>query len=67
MRCSFLIAMFILAIGAHEQPTGGASKRGVARAPFGKTGDGRAVEIYTLTNAHGVEMRVITYGGTSCR
>lgn len=63
MRCSFLIAMFILAIGAQEQPTGGASKRGVARAPFGKTGDGRAVEIYTLTNAHGVEMRVITYGG----
>lgn len=41
----------------------GQSKRGVMRAPFGKTRDGKAVEIYTLTNAHGLEMRVITYGG----
>ena len=41
----------------------GQSKRGVTRAPFGKTRDGKAVEIYTLTNAHGLEMRVITYGG----
>jgi aldose 1-epimerase len=63
MRCATLIAMFILAWAAHDQPTGDASERGVARAPFGKTGNGQAVEIYTLTNAQGVEMRVITYGG----
>jgi aldose 1-epimerase len=55
--------MFILAFAAHDEQTGGASKRGVARAPFGKTGNGQTVEIYTLTNAQGVEMRVITYGG----
>jgi len=41
----------------------GQSKRGVTRAAFGKTRDGRAVEIYTLTNANGLEMHVITYGG----
>src|SRR5215218_363008 len=45
-----------------EQPSAG-TKRGVTRAPFGTTGDKKPVEIYTLTNAHGVEMRVITYGG----
>jgi aldose 1-epimerase len=54
--------MFILAFGAHDQQPAGAAKRGVTRAPFGTTRDRKAIEIYTLTNAHGVEMRVITYG-----
>ncbi len=35
----------------------------VRRAPFGHLPDGRAVEQFTLTNAHGLEVRVITYGG----
>jgi aldose 1-epimerase len=35
----------------------------VTRAPFGKLKDGSAVEIFTLTNANGVEVRAITYGG----
>src|SRR2546429_4692398 len=34
-----------------------------ARSPFGQLPDGRAVEQFTLTNAHGIEVRVITYGG----
>ena len=33
------------------------------RAPFGKLKDGSAVEVFTLTNAKGVEVRAITYGG----
>ena len=37
---------------------------GVTRAPFGRLPDGRAVELFTLTNAHGVEVRAMTYGGT---
>jgi aldose 1-epimerase len=37
--------------------------RGVTRAPFGTLRNNTPVEIYTLTNAHGVEMRVINYGG----
>ena len=39
--------------------------RGVAhasRGPFGRLRDGRAVETFTLTNAHGVELRAMTYG-----
>src|SRR5437773_7929848 len=35
----------------------------VTRAPFGTLPDGRAVELFTLTNEHGVEVRAITYGG----
>lgn len=35
----------------------------VTRTPFGHTPTGDAVDLFTLTNAHGVEMRAITYGG----
>lgn len=34
----------------------------VSRAPFGQLPDGRAVELFTLTNAHGIEVRAMTYG-----
>lgn len=36
---------------------------GVTRAPFGKLADGRAVELYTLRNANGVEAKITNYGG----
>jgi len=35
----------------------------VTRAPFGTTTAGEAVDLVTLTNAHGMEVRVMTYGG----
>jgi aldose 1-epimerase len=35
----------------------------VARAPFGKTSDGHDVEVFTLENTGGLEVRVLTYGG----
>jgi aldose 1-epimerase len=35
----------------------------ISRAPFGNMPDGSAVEVFTLTNAHGVEVRAINYGG----
>jgi aldose 1-epimerase len=31
---------------------------------FGKTREGQAVELYTLTNRNGVEAKITTYGGT---
>lgn len=34
----------------------------LTRAPFGKLPDGRAVELFTLTNPHGIEVRAMTYG-----
>jgi aldose 1-epimerase len=36
----------------------------VTSQPFGTTADGIAVEEYTLTNANGMEVKLITYGGT---
>ena len=36
---------------------------GVARAPFGRTADGRPAELFTLTNARGIEVRLTNYGG----
>ncbi len=42
---------------------GGKGKATLKKDVFGKTADGQSVEIYTLTNANGVEARITTYGG----
>ena len=39
-----------------------AGKPNVQKEIFGKTNDGEAVEIYTITNAHGLRARVMTWG-----
>jgi aldose 1-epimerase len=44
-------------------PAAAARKATVAKGSFGALPDGTAVDLYTLTNAGGVEARVITYGG----
>jgi aldose 1-epimerase len=49
----------LVCFGAASAQRGG----GVRREEFGKTPDGRAVSVYTLTNRGGAEARVITYGG----
>src|SRR5690349_16977584 len=36
---------------------------GVVKAPFGKTSEGQAVDIYTLSNAKDMKIKIITYGG----
>ncbi|MBO0858025.1 MAG: galactose mutarotase [Chloracidobacterium sp.] len=42
---------------------GGKGKAKLKQEDFGKTKDGQSVEIYTLTNANGVEARITNYGG----
>jgi aldose 1-epimerase len=45
--------------------TAGAGRRtDVTRAAFGRTPAGEAVEVFTLTNPHGLAVRAATYGGT---
>jgi len=52
-----MLATFSLTMTAEAKPT-------VTKASFGKTADGRTVDIYKLTNTKGAEARIITYGGT---
>ncbi len=35
----------------------------IRKQPFGSTAEKKAVDLYTLTNANGVEAGIITYGG----
>jgi aldose 1-epimerase len=39
------------------------STAAIEKQPFGTTADGQSVEEYTLTNAVGMEVKIITYGG----
>lgn len=36
----------------------------VTSAPYGKTSDGKSVEVYTLANSKGLKVRIMTYGAT---
>ena len=51
-----------LALAATAWAAGGAAPA-VSRASFGTMPDQTPVEAFTLTNAHGLEVRAITYGG----
>ncbi len=53
----------LLVLGAAEAAAAAGAAHPVAQSPWGKTSDG-AVDIYTLTNVHGVEARIATYGAT---
>ena len=48
---------------AGAQPAKSASAS-VQKAPFGKTREGVAVDLYTLTNHHGMVAKIMTYGAT---
>jgi aldose 1-epimerase len=39
-------------------------KAGVVKSRFGTTKDGRAVDLYTLTNANGLAVKITNYGAT---
>ncbi|PYO86598.1 MAG: galactose-1-epimerase [Gemmatimonadetes bacterium] len=56
LRSFSISALLILASGCTMH------RDRVSRAPFGELADGRRVELFTLTNAHGIEVRAMTYG-----
>ena len=67
MTSRLLVALATIVIaGCKAAPPPAAvpqSHPSVTRAPYGTTADGTAVEVFTLTNANGLELRAITYGG----
>jgi hypothetical protein len=67
---ALLVAAVSLAGLAASAPAVAASHRAhhasqkalaIPKAPFGRAGD-QPVEIYTLTNVHGIEAKIMTYG-----
>lgn len=55
------VLVAIIALGSSMNVS---AKPKITKDAFGKTADGKAVEIYTLTNTRGAEAQIITYGGT---
>ncbi|MBM3876284.1 MAG: galactose mutarotase [Verrucomicrobia bacterium] len=45
-------------------PAAAPAKRGITRTPFGKTADGKAVDLYTVVNKNGLTAKLTTYGAT---
>jgi aldose 1-epimerase len=53
----------LLAVSLAGCATMSNSNSSISKADFGKTPDGKPVEIYTLHNAKGAEAHIMTYGG----
>jgi aldose 1-epimerase len=49
---------------AAAAPAKGEAAMNVVQSPFGVLPDGAAVDLFTLTNAHGLKARLMTYGAT---
>src|SRR5690242_1679419 len=57
----FLLVLFVSSVLG--QGAAAPARRQVRKESFGKTGNGRPVDLYTLTNSKGMEVRAMTYGG----
>lgn len=66
MQTNYLKVFFLLLVAGLAACTPGKKendRQSVSQEPFGTLSDGTAVTQYTLTNAGGIEMKVIDYGG----
>jgi len=61
-----IVLSFTIVLGSCQTtsaPPGCKSGGQIMKEAFGKTPEGEAVELYTLTNANGLKARIMTYGG----
>ena len=56
------IRLASLAILLAMQGTALAAKADLTVQPWGKTASGETIELYTLTNSHGMEARITNFG-----
>ena len=54
-----LVAVGLMACGPTEEPM----SQSVTSTAFGTTPDGQPVDLFTMTNANGIEIKAISYGG----
>ncbi len=61
----FLVIMVLCSYGCNSEKSTAkeATKMSVNKEAFGTTPDGKAVDLYTLTNANGLKAEIMTYGG----
>src|SRR5579862_8940073 len=58
-----LAASISAAVTTKSAEAKGTPMAGIEKASFGATADGTPVDIYTLTNEHGMVAKITTYGG----
>lgn len=58
----FSMALAFCSCKCHSISLKGKTQMNVQKETFGKTPDGRKVELYTLTNANGLKAGIMTYG-----
>lgn len=59
---SFLWLSCSLGPAAEPQPKGEKMRASVHKSIFGKIADGTLIELYELTNSHGLKVKIMTYG-----
>lgn len=57
-----IIASWFVGSISFAQASSPVGEHAIKREAFGRTPDGNAVDVYTLTNSHGLEVRVMTFG-----
>jgi aldose 1-epimerase len=55
--------VFILVLALASMGLVSAADSSITKSSYGTTADGQEVDEYTLTNANGMEVKIITYGG----
>jgi aldose 1-epimerase len=63
VRLFSALSASVLTIGMVSSALAAPQAPQVSVGNYGRTADGRAVQVYTLSNAHGVSVKVLDYGG----